>query len=186
MEENQPMSNLESISEKIELLDHSLSVASRMMNAWKLLLGGLVLSVLWIARIEYAINDLREKQIATDKDMRTFAEIVAQLKTESALHRQSIQDLRGRSSTSQNVDVKVGAMADSKDYEDTAKRRGYYLVAEVAKKIGKSERTITQLCSDGMIPGAFQPTGGRGWQIPLDFQFGCSETAALTEQPDYP
>ncbi|MCR5484904.1 MAG: Fic family protein [Clostridiales bacterium] len=42
----------------------------------------------------------------------------------------------------------------------------YMTVKEASAKWGVSDRRIRALCSQGMIPGAFQE--GRGWQIPVD------------------
>lgn len=185
MEETEHMPPHDSLSEKIEMLDHSLSIASKMANAWKALFGAMVVSVLWVARVEYAIADLQEKEEAADENLHSIAEIVAQLKTQSALHQQSLESLR-RNTTSQNVDVRVGTMADGKDYKEAAKRRGYYVVDDLVILLNKSERTITDLCLKGVIKDAYQPQGGRGWRIPLDFDFSgiLPQTAAVSGNQD--
>lgn len=186
MNDDATESNADAMAAKIELLDHSLSIASKFANASKAIFASLIFAVLWVARVEFSLANLKEKQDSSTKNVDLLTGIVAQLKTESALHNQSIESLRGRGSTSQNVDVKVGAVADGKDYEEAAKRRGYYVVGDLVLMLNKSERTITDLCLKGVIKDAYQPQGGRGWRIPLDFDFSgiLPQTAAVSGNQD--
>lgn len=87
----------------------------------------------------------------------------------------------GNSSVSQNVNV---GSNDEKKKEDAAITRGYYTVGDVAEKLQKSERTVTDLCKNGLIKGAFQPEGGRGWRIPLDFDISDQKNTVANINQD--
>lgn len=96
----------------------------------------------------------------------------------------------GRASPEVSQNVNVGSAANDARaaalLDDAAARRGYYLASEVAKLLGKSERTITELCAKGAIPGATREAQGDSspWRIPLDFQISgkLPQTAAVSSK----
>ena len=91
------------------------------------------------------------------------------------------QELRFKGGQNVSQNINVGSTDESR-LEEAAKLRGYYNVNDVSAKLGKSERTVTELCSSGKIDGAYQPEGGRGWRIPLQFDI-CEylpQTAAVS------
>ena len=75
----------------------------------------------------------------------------------------------------QTTSVNVGSV-DAKEIDEAPELRGYYTTSEIATLLHKSERTVQDMCAHGVIAGATQPEGGRGWRIPLDFSLSGKQT----------
>ncbi|MDP3955160.1 MAG: helix-turn-helix domain-containing protein, partial [bacterium] len=59
-----------------------------------------------------------------------------------------------------------------------------YTIAQAAKLLHYSERTIRQMCRDGRLSGAHKLTGGRKWLIPKDsIQNKIEEPQRKTDEP---
>lgn len=137
--------------------------------------------VLWGARLEWNLAAHDAKITKLEAHEEKLIDLTANLKSEHALLKQMVESLRDRhSSQSNNVDVKVGAMAGpSAEIDQEAKRRGYYTTADVATLLKRAPRTVSEMFAAGRLPGAWrdEDSGSSPWKIPLTLMLGAGELA---------
>lgn len=173
--------------------EHVVSIVERLMRWQMAIICCTAAGVLWGARLEFRSADHEARIAKLEVRDEKLAELVQTLRSDNLLLRQMLDTMRASQKTSQRVDVKVGAMAAEQSAADrAAQARGYYLVSEVAGILRKDERTITQMCSDGKLTGAWRDkeSGSSPWKIPLSLLLGVGDgsgkqplTAAIIRKP---
>ncbi len=84
-------------------------------------------------------------------------------------HRTEIALLKQSRSNGVSQSVKVGGLTPSDEPELVDSHRGYLTTAEVAKREGKTERTVVEWIASGMIePPPSKP--GKEWQIAENYR----------------